>query len=245
VRLRRDRELRTRRRFARRQWARRWVTWKWLVALLLVVAVAAFGVWLLWFSTVLTAKHVTVTGTGYLSADDIREAAAIPADEQLVRLDVGDVRNRVAALAPVRGVQVRRVWPDRVRIAVRERVAVAVVDIGGRIRGVDADGVVFRDYPSKPRDLPLVQAGTATRDEAIAESAQVVSAMPPSLARRVDHVEVRTVDQITLVLRDGRSVHWGSAEDSEEKARVLEALLRQRPAKAYDVSVPGRPTSSG
>ena len=32
-------------------------------------------------------------------------------------------------------------------IDVTERVAVAVVEIGGRLRGMDAEGVVFRDYP--------------------------------------------------------------------------------------------------
>lgn len=210
-----------------------------------MVGIVAFAVWLLWFSSVLAAKNITVTGTGYLSADEIRVAANISSDEPLVRLDVGAVRNRVAALAPVRGVAVRRVWPDRVRIDVDEREPVAVIDIAGQIRGIDAQGVVFRSYPSKPRNLPLVQAGSGARDEAIAESAEVVSAMPESLARRIDHVEVETVDQIRLVLRDGRAVMWGSADQSEQKARVLAALLAEEPAREYDVSVPGLPTSRG
>lgn len=244
-RSRRDPDTRTRRRFLRRQWARRWVTWKWVVAVLLAAAVAGFGVWLLWFSTVLTANHVTVTGTGYLSGEDIRSAAAISSTEQLVRLDVGAVRTRVAALAPVRSVSVRRVWPDRVRIDVEERQPVAVIDIGGSIRAIDRDGVVFREFPAKPRALPLVQADPGVREEAITESARVVSAMPATLSRRIDHVEVETVDQIVLVLRDGRTVVWGSAEQSEEKARVLEALLADRRAAQYDVSVPGLPTTRG
>lgn len=245
MRGRRAPEERTRRQFTRRQWARRWLTWKWLLGLCTAVVVVGFGVWLLWFSSILTAKNVTVTGTGYLSADEIRSAADISSSEQLMRLDVGDVRNRVAALAPVESVAVRRVWPDRVRIDVDERDPVAVVEIAGQVRGIDAEGVVFRSYPSKPRNLPLVQAGSGARDEAITESAQVVSAIPAGVASRIDHVEVETVDQIILVLRDGRTVTWGSAEDSEEKARVLEALLKQQPAQEYDVSVPGLPTTRG
>ena len=61
------------------------------------------------------------------------------------------------------------------------------------------------------------------------------------LARQVDHVEVATVDQISLVLRDGRTVVWGSAEESELKAEVLAPLLSS-PGQTYDVSVPGQPT---
>ena len=54
-----------------------------------------------------------------------------------------------------------------------------------------------------------------------------------------------SVDQITLRLRDGREVLWGSADQSAEKAEVLAGLLAARPkASGYDVSVPGMPTTS-
>ena len=59
---------------------------------------------------------------------------------------------------------------------------------------------------------------------------------------RVDHVEVATVDQITLVMRDQREVLWGSAEESELKAQVVDKLLAAQQAPYYDVSVPGNPT---
>ena len=57
-----------------------------------------------------------------------------------------------------------------------------------------------------------------------------------------DHVEVVTVDQITLVLRDQREVLWGSAEESALKAEVVDKLLAAQQASYYDVSVPGNPT---
>jgi cell division protein FtsQ len=78
--------------------------------------------------------------------------------------------------------------------------------------------------------------------DALREAATVVSALPKELAAMVDHVEVLTVDQITLVLKDQRIVVWGSADDSALKAEVLLKLLRQ-PGKVYDVSVPGQPTT--
>ena len=58
----------------------------------------------------------------------------------------------------------------------------------------------------------------------------------------VDHVEVTTIDQITLVMRDQRQVLWGSAEESELKAQVVDRLLAAQKASYYDVSVPGNPT---
>ena len=43
------------------------------------------------------------------------------------------------------------------------------------------------------------------------------------------------------MLRDGREVQWGSADESDLKATVLAELLAGQEAKVYDVSVPGQP----
>ena len=75
-------------------------------------------------------------------------------------------------------------------------------------------------------------------------AASVVSSLDPDVAKLVNHVDVQTVDQISLALKGGRTVIWGSAADSATKAQVLKALLKQ-PAKTYDVSVPGQPTTAG
>jgi cell division protein FtsQ len=241
----RDRdEHRTRRRFARRQWARRWMSLRYVVALVLLVAGLAATVWLVFFSAALSVKNVEVSGTELLAAEQVRRVAAVPDGEQLALVDLAAARSRIGALAEVRSVDVTRAWPDTVQINIVERTAVAVVELGGRLRGLDEEGVVFRDYRTAPRGMPRVRPTTSTGTDALKEAAAVVSALPEDLSARVDHVEVETIDQITLVLRDDRRVLWGSAEDSDQKAEVLEALLGQQ-ARTYDVSVPGSPTTRG
>ena len=137
---------------------------------------------------------------------------------------------------------VTRQWPHGVLISIEERVAIAVVEIGGRLRGMDADGVVFRDYKKAPPGLPRVETAIGTTSAALKEAAKVISALPQELSLLVDHVQVTTVDQISLVLKDGRTVVWGSAEESDTKAEVLATLLatvqarglrRQRAVQAH------------
>ncbi len=236
--------IRSRKRFARRQWARRWLAWRRVVALLLLMALMVGAVWLFYFSDVLAVKDVEVQGTRTLSSEEVREVAAVPSGLPLARVDLDAIRARIEALAVVRDADVTRTWPDRVLIDVEERVAIAVVEIGGRTRGMDADGVVFREYPKPPPGMPQVRTSNDTRSDALREAALVVEALPTEISRRVDHVEVATIDQISLVLRDEKLVVWGSAEESEAKAEVLAGLLQQ-PARTYDVSVPGQPTTSG
>lgn len=234
---------RTRRRFARRQWARRWLSLRYVLALVLVVGLIGTSIWLVFFSATLQVKNVQVVGNQLLSDARVREVADVPLGDQLALVDLARADARVGSLAEVKSVNVTRTWPDGVRIQVVERTAVAVVELAGRIRGLDADGVVFRDYQAAPKGMPRIRPGGAAGTDALKEAATVVSALPQDLAARVDHVEVATVDQITLVLRDQRQVLWGSAEESELKAEVVDRLLAAVEAQVYDVSVPSNPTT--
>ena len=233
---------RTRRRFARRQWARRWLSLRYIVVGVAVLALVGTSIWLVFFSATLQVKRVEVVGNELLSDGRVREMADVPLGEQLALVDLERADARVGALADVKSVDVTRTWPDGVRITVVERTAVAVVELGGRLRGLDADGVVFREYKAIPKGMPRVQAGSAAGTDALKEAATVVAALPQDLASRVDHVAVETVDQITLVMRDKREVLWGSAEESDLKAEVTDKLLAAQKAPFYDVSVPGNPT---
>ena len=99
---------------------------------------------------------------------------------------------------------------------------------------------MFRRYPSRPRGLPLIHMNGRARADALAEAARVAGSLPSAISGKVDYVEVRTVDTISLRLRNGDIVRWGSSTDSDAKGRVLAVLLDQK-ASLYDVSVPGQP----
>jgi len=229
-----------RKRFVRRQWARRWLAWRRVVVSAVLLALVAAGTWLVFFSSVLSLQHVEVEGAQSLDPQAVRRAAAAPLGSPLATVDLDAVTARVQDLAAVKSVDVSRSWPDGLRVAIVERQAVAVVQRGSTMRGLDEDGVMFRRYPSRPHGLPLVRTGSHTKADALAEAARVAGSLPDDVARRVDYVEVQTVDAISLRLRNGKVVLWGTAEDSSAKARVLRVLLPQH-ASFYDVSVPGSP----
>lgn len=232
----------SRRAFSRRRWARRWLSWRRGLLALAVLLLVGLGAYAVWFSSWLTTEEVTVSGVSQLAPAEVERAAGVPIGEPLARVDLDAIRTRVESLAIVEEVDVVRGWPHTVEITVVERQAVAVVQIGTSLRGLDEDGVVFRDFRTAPPDLPRVLTSSGASSEALREAAAVVAALPPDLGPRVDHVSVASVDQIELVLRDGRTVVWGSAEESARKAEVLAVLLGQ-PARTYDVSVPGNPTT--
>lgn len=238
-----DRDLTTtRKRFVRRQWARRWLAWRRVAVAALVVILLGGAAYAVYFSSLLEVEGVEVRGTSALETSDIIRTAEVPVGEPLATVDLEAIERKVRSLAAVRSVEVTRQWPHEVLIEIDERVPVAVVRTGALLRNLDADGVVFGDRKRAPSHLPMVESGSDTNGDALREAATVASALDPAFLATVDHLEVETVDQITLVLRDDRIVRWGNAQHSEQKAEVLSALL-SRPAEIYDVSVPGSPTT--
>jgi cell division protein FtsQ len=230
----------SRRAFSRRQWSRRWVAWRRAVGLLVLCVAVGVSVWLVFFSAVLAVEAVEVRGAEALGADRVRAAAGVPVGDPLARVDLEQVRARVERLPAVRRAEVTRAWPHAVAVTVVERTAIGVVERGGSHFLIDVEGVLFREVDGPDPGLPSILAGD---DRAAAEAAQVVAVLPPDVTRRVERLEAPTMDSITLHLRDGRQVVWGSSEQPQRKAQVL-AVLVKREGAVLDVSVPSAPTVS-
>ncbi|HEX7717538.1 MAG TPA: FtsQ-type POTRA domain-containing protein [Marmoricola sp.] len=228
--------------FARRRWSQRLRRLRPVLYAVLVLALVGTGVWLVFFSSVVTVREVSVSGNQTLSSYRVKAVAKAPMGRQLARVDLAAIRARVETLPAVKSASVSRSWPHTVAIAITERTPVAVVDRGAGLQSVDSDGVLFGHYDTRPADLPLVRTAPDVKSDALAEAARVVTSLRSDIAAKVDLVEVETIDRIRLELAGGRTVMWGSAEDSAEKAEVL-AVLLGRDARQIDVSVPGRPTT--
>lgn len=210
-----------------------------LVVGVLVVLLGA-GVWLVGFSPVLAVERVQVTGAEVLDPAAVEQTAAIQPGTPLARLDTGGIEQRVAALAPVRRVEVVRQWPSGVTIRITERTPLYAVR-QNQAEGyllVDRDGVAYTAVPAVPKGLLVVSADSA---ELLPEIAAVVAALPDELRSSVKGVSAKTRDSIQLSLTEDRTAIWGSSDRSDYKADVLMALLHARKGKVYDVSAPDWP----
>lgn len=206
-----------------------------------IVVLLAAAVIVAFFSPLLSARKVEASGTSLLTPEQVSEAAAVQLGVPLLRQDLAGIDERVRALEPVRDVRVSLGLPDAVRIEVSERALVYQRALGGEIEWIDADGVVF--HRSEDPTDGVIQVDTSTDDpRLLADIATVVTHIPEDLRPDVTGVSASAVDRITLKLTDRRTVVWGSAEESELKGQVLDALV-QVDARTYDVSAPRHPTT--
>jgi cell division protein FtsQ len=235
----------TRTRFQRRQWQRRLVALRPFFVTAAVGGLVAFAGWIVFFSSWLAATAVDVSGEETVSQQRILTAADVRLGVPLARLDLGDIEARVAAVPAVAEVSVHRSWPHTVSIDITERDPIAAVHRAGSWWVMDAEGVEFRPTATRDPRLPVVEVGAHVPDDALAEVAGVIGALPPELMAEVHQISARSMDSIRLQLSGHRTIVWGSAAESDRKAEVLEVLLGNVKAAAYDVSVPDQPTTSG
>ncbi|MEX1209494.1 MAG: FtsQ-type POTRA domain-containing protein [Candidatus Nanopelagicales bacterium] len=216
-----------------------------LFAIAIAVPIVAAITWVVWFSPWLAVARVEVSiaptseAAGPLPEDEIRFIADIPPGTPLLQVSTGDIEERIAALPQVRSVTVSRAWPDTVAITVLRRDPVALVASASGYDLVDEDGVVIRTVPSVIADVPVVRATGA----GVIAAVTVAGEVPAWLSDTVDEIEASTRNNVTLRLRNGATVMWGSAGDTVFKAEVLQTLLQVK-AQRYDVSAPGVPATS-
>ena len=209
-----------------------------VVVALTAAVLAGVAVWVVAFSSVLGVKTVRVDGAHIVAVADVRAAAGVPHGRPLLRLDTGAIARRVEQLPAVRSARVETSFPDTVVIHVTERTGVGYLKNGPRFVVVDADGVQFRTLRTRPPRLPLFAVPSGPQATASARAvAGVAAALGPRVLRQVTSIEAFDPGAITLVLADGRIVHWGSADRSSDKARILPTLLTQ-PGQQFDVSNP-------
>ncbi|MDT5017674.1 MAG: cell division protein FtsQ [Mycobacterium sp.] len=207
---------------------------------LLSVIVVGLGL-LLYFTPVMSARNIVVTGLGAVTQDEVVNAAAVKPGTPLLQVDTDAVAERVAAIRRVATVRVQRQYPSTLRVTVVERLPVVVKDFPDGPHQFDRDGVDFAVGPPPP-GVPYLDAGNpGPNDRPTMAALQVMTSLPPEVAGQVARISAPSVAAITLTLTDGREVVWGDTERTEEKALKLAALLTQ-PGHTYDVSSPDLPT---
>jgi len=230
-----------------------------IILAVVLVLLAAGSVWLLYGSQWLRVERVSVSGTRVLTPRQVSEAADVPLGSPLISVDTDAIEARLRRKLPrIDAVDVVRSWPHGIGLKVTERTPVLLVQKGRNFVEVDDDGVRFATVSKAPKGVPaleltLSQPGSRSaslrrfgEDRLVREAVRVAGGIPAAVARTTRSVKVRSYDDISLELNDGRTVAWGSSEKGAAKARTLTALMKAAPdARHFDVSVPTAPASSG
>ena len=223
--------------------------------------IAVLYVVLVFFSPLLATEKITVRGASLLETTQVEQKLEPLRGVPLTRIDEKKVRELIGQDNVIRSVQVESRPPHELVVTLKERTAVAVVKQGDTYHTVDSDGVSLLESATQPdTSVPLVRfSGDDPKTSAEFRTiSAALSVMPSELLAQVKEASATSTSSITLTLRDNTTVQWGTAEESELKAKVL-LSLRQAIAKraqeessseaqtqkvtVYDVSAPRVPVT--
>lgn len=211
--------------------------WTWFGV---IVSTASLLIWVFYFSNFLVVRDIEVLGKlEHSTADEVLMAADIEMGVQLARLDSEYINQKLTELTSIAAVEIRRVWPDKVILAVTEETPVLVERMGNRWQLVSDKGVRFGFADIRPDGLLEVESRSPS---ALKEAAKLPNVLPAELKEQIVRIYALTPNDLRFDLVDEKKILWGNAEDSARKAEVLQALFSVK-ADIYDVSAPDLPVT--
>jgi cell division protein FtsQ len=229
------------RRFTRRS-RRRKVTW--IVSAAVVLVIGGFVTGAI-YSPLLALKTVRVEGASRVTVSSVQNAVKDQIGTPLALVNFDEITRSLATIPLIRSFVTETVPPNTLVIKIAERAPIASLVTSSGFSVVDPAGVVISTSAQRAPGLPLIDLGSASKhSQAFTSAVGVLLALPADLLGQVDTVTAQTADDVTLTLTGGKNVVWGSAEQSDLKARVLAAMVKAAPsanALRYDVSAPTHP----
>ncbi|MDR6572594.1 cell division septal protein FtsQ [Curtobacterium sp. 320] len=229
------------RRFTRRSRHRRAA---WITAASIVLV---FGISILVavFSPLMALQTIEVKGTNRVDETQLRQALSDQIGTPLARLDFDAIKKDIAGFPLIESYVTEEAPPHTLVVTVTERTPVVAVRSGKSFDLVDPAGIVVQSSPKQPANMPVADIGNAKLGSSeFRTMTEVVLALPSTVRQQVTSVKGSTADDVTLTLKDGSSVVWGNPEQSDAKAALLAALVKDHAARnpgvvvEYDVSAP-------
>lgn len=234
------------------------------LAVCAVLAAACAGVY---FSSLFSIKQVTVSGVEHLTSSEMTQLANVPSDTTLLRVDARAIEESIMRDAWVADVDVQRVFPDTLNLAVTERAIGAVVEVGvdeGKsteqwalsIDGMwlcmipeegseAASSISPKIYEDKANVLSIKdvaygvapEVGTYCSDESIVNALDIVTGLTTELKDQVKSVSATSTENTTITLDSNVEIAFGSAEGIRDKERVCLQIMADHPDAVSYINV--------
>ncbi len=217
-----------------------------LFLLLLTVALGAYA-----GSEVMRVRQVVVLGCEARDPADVVNLAAIENEESILRLDFAKIRARIDEDPYFQVQSIAYVFPDRVRIEVKERRAAAAVRYLDSFLLIDETGFVLETRNDLgDTSVPVVSSLRVNGGYAVRET--VTSSIPSQMdalrailtelhsqnaIQLVSEINLESVSDLWMTTVSGYEVRLGNFADMGEKIRWLRAVEPILVSEGYEGGV--------
>ena len=207
------------------------------VVLPVVLVVAAIYMMSRMVNSAFKVREVVITGNEHLTDEELKSMAGIGRDENLLKVSGRRISSKMMESPWIRAVAVRKDFPDRLLIDIRESEPFALLDMKGKLFIVDDRGAMLE----KLKDiavpfLPVISSNPYREKEAFHEALNLAKAIKNTgLLSRKDHIEIIShKPQEMSVNLDGIVVKVGEGEYEDKLARLTDI---EEEIKSRNISV--------
>lgn len=180
---------------------------------------------------------VILEGNRYVSPADVAGAVGAGAQPNIFRVSLDETKAEVESIPWVQSATLRRIYPNHLRVDIAERTPVAYVNLEGRLKLVDAHGVLVEKPAQGSFDLPVILGiddamPREDRKERLAlfqQFEQELEAQVQGTGWLLSEADLSDDADVVAILAQGREtikVHFGK-QDFGERFRTFLALLPQ------------------
>lgn len=210
-----------------------------------VLALLLIAVYVVLRTTSLSAvENVTIVGVEGPNASETRHALEqASVGQSTLGFDAGALREAVADMPSITGVDVHTRFPHGVQVEVHQRIAIGALSVDGRKIAVATDGTLLPEWDAG--DLPIINGGRATGGRLVAEhraAATILAGAPEALRAKTARIDKSTI----IRLADGPALLFHDTDRVAAKWLAATAVLADPSsvgATWIDLRVPERPVA--
>lgn len=211
-----------------------------LVALLVLVLATMF-------TPLMAIEKISVTGNNKVPTNQIIASLKHRIGSPLPLLNEGDVAKDLEKFRIIESISILSQPPNKVEIRVTERTALAIVIRGSTRYLYDPAGINLGAARGGEMLPTILVNDDPKTSENYRQAIDVLLALPAQLLKRVQYIQAKSRDNVTMQLRGSatQTIIWGDSSDSILKSKVLKALLLKNPPNiraTFDVSAPLTPS---
>jgi cell division protein FtsQ len=208
-----------------------------------LVLVLVGGVWA-GYSKVMASERlkvdrVDVRGGHFLSEGEVREMLGPAVGENILGVDIDDLKSRLRASPWVADATVRRALPDTLEVEIQERVPLALAEVD-RLYLMDGEGTLIELYGPRTAgfDLPIVRGllglGSEARADRAARAGELLRDLG-DLAGEVSEVQAEPSGELRVVLRGaGEVLRMGASPPYRKRLQTFLALRKELAQRCPD-----------
>jgi cell division protein FtsQ len=199
------------------------------------------------FTPILAVNKITIVGSDKVPEKQIQAALKDYLGKPLPMISSQSVADDLAKFKLIESVSVVSQPPHELRVKIVERTAISIVVQDGVGFLYDPSGVRLGVANGSEKLPTIIITGDPKTSKNYTQAIDVLLSLPASLLEKVELIQARTRDNVTMRLRGNarQTVIWGDSTQSALKSRVLKVLLFRTPARipaTFDVSSPLTPS---